>query len=351
MLKHAKELVARFFRSIEKRKRRFDPRLYLACDIPNKKKRFKSKISFPHPVGIVIARKARIGRRCRIWQNVTIGANDVEGSIANEYPTIANNVDIFSGAAIIGNVSIGEHAIIGANSVVKNDVPAFTIYAGAPAKQVGLNLAALSIYQERYLNAFMSEVNEFSQSEIVKCINESSVCIDCGANTGEITNIFAQKGATVYAFEPNPLCFDELEKRFAHNPSVHIIKKAVLDSDTKIKLYHSPLASADKLFAQSSSIFESKDNVDTTSYDEIDAIDLTRFIKELNTHITVLKLDVEGAEYHILEKLINEDLVDKIGTILVEPHEDSIPEIRDIAYRVRAKIIRKNLKHIHLDWI
>jgi serine O-acetyltransferase len=65
---------------------------------------------------IITARK--IGRNCWINQQVTIGfTNDTDR------PTIGDNVTIYAGAKVLGNVKIGDNSIVGANAVVLKDVP------------------------------------------------------------------------------------------------------------------------------------------------------------------------------------------------------------------------------------
>ena len=49
-------------------------------------------------------------------------------------PTIGNNVTIYSGAKVLGNIIIGDNVIVGANAVVLRDVPANCVVAGVPAK-------------------------------------------------------------------------------------------------------------------------------------------------------------------------------------------------------------------------
>lgn len=84
----------------------------------------------PHFFSIVIGGGAVIGDNCRILHNVTIGQN------RNKYPTIGNNVIIYAGAKIIGDVHVGDNAIIGANAVVTKDVPPNAIVGGIPAKVI-----------------------------------------------------------------------------------------------------------------------------------------------------------------------------------------------------------------------
>lgn len=194
--------------------------------------------------------------------------------------------------------------------------------------------------------------NEFKTSSIVKSLNSDSVCIDCGANVGLITEIFADKGASVYSFEPHKGCFEVLKKKFASNPKVHLYNKGVLDRNTKMKLYKFEYHDYDELFfSQGASIYNSNLEVDSNTYDEIDVINLVDFIKELNKPIDILKMDIEGAEFAILELLIKEGLYKNIGHILVETHDEVIPEIKDQALRVRNLIKEKDIKNIDLTWV
>jgi serine O-acetyltransferase len=79
----------------------------------------------PHPNGIVIHPDAKIGCNRLIFQQVTIGAT------SKGIPTIGGHVDIGVGAKIIGPVHVGDHARIGANAVVREDVPAHGVFVAA----------------------------------------------------------------------------------------------------------------------------------------------------------------------------------------------------------------------------
>ena len=90
-------------------------------------------INFPYPIGLVIVRDVVIGKNCTIYQNVTIGKKKF-GFIEDKNTVIGDNVTIYANACIIGNVRIGNNAVIGAGTVVLDDVPDNAVVAGNPAK-------------------------------------------------------------------------------------------------------------------------------------------------------------------------------------------------------------------------
>lgn len=87
----------------------------------------------PHQgMGIVMHPKTVIGENCIIFQHVTIGSAHGEGSQDN-VPIIRNNVIIGAGAALLGNITIGNNVTIGANAVVLDDMPDIAVAVGIPA--------------------------------------------------------------------------------------------------------------------------------------------------------------------------------------------------------------------------
>lgn len=85
-------------------------------------------VLFLHTVGIVIGGDTRVGDRVLFLGNITIGSVNCGG-----YPRIGNDVVIGAGARILGAVTIGDGASIGANAVVLCDVPAGAAAVGVPA--------------------------------------------------------------------------------------------------------------------------------------------------------------------------------------------------------------------------
>ncbi len=91
-----------------------------------------------HGHDIVIGSAVVIGRNCKIFNGVTLGNKDTE-STAVRQPSLANGVVIGTGAKILGQITIGDYAKIGANSVVTKDIPANSVWAGVPAKEIKKN--------------------------------------------------------------------------------------------------------------------------------------------------------------------------------------------------------------------
>ena len=133
--------------------------------------------------------------------------------------------------------------------------------------------------------------------------NRRSVCIDCGANVGKYSNLMALKGATVYAFEPNPWAFKKLKD--LSSPSVIPLQKCVSTSNQNSKLYLHSNHHLDKLLHSTGSSLESeKWNVDVSNYLSCESVDIVHFITLLAKPIDILKIDIEGHEVKLLQHLV-----------------------------------------------
>jgi serine O-acetyltransferase len=92
-------------------------------------------IMLDHATGLVIGETAVVGNNVSILQSVTLGGTGKDEG--DRHPKIGDGVLISAGAKILGNISVGEGAKVGAGSVVLESVPAHTTVAGVPAKIVG----------------------------------------------------------------------------------------------------------------------------------------------------------------------------------------------------------------------
>ncbi|QNM82981.1 serine acetyltransferase [Sphingomonas sabuli] len=91
----------------------------------------------------VIGESAIIGDDVTIYQCVTLGGtNPTLGAPGKRHPTIGDKVVIGSGAQVLGPITVGEGARVGANAVVTRDVAAGATVVGIPAKPVPVGVAA-----------------------------------------------------------------------------------------------------------------------------------------------------------------------------------------------------------------
>jgi len=86
----------------------------------------------PHPQGVVIGALVSIGKNCIIHQGVTLGARGEEHLLDN--PVVGDEVEIATGAKVLGGVQLGHFARIGANAVVLSSVPDGGVAVGIPAR-------------------------------------------------------------------------------------------------------------------------------------------------------------------------------------------------------------------------
>jgi len=87
-----------------------------------------------HGAGVVIGETAQIGDDVTLYQGVTLGGTGFQ--TGKRHPTVQDNVTIGSGAKLLGPITIGHGAKIGANSVVITDVPPNSTVVGNPGHPV-----------------------------------------------------------------------------------------------------------------------------------------------------------------------------------------------------------------------
>jgi serine O-acetyltransferase len=87
-----------------------------------------------HGMGVVIGETATIGDNVTLYQGVTLGGTGF--ATGKRHPTVEDNVTIGSGAKLLGPITVGHGAKIGANSVVIHDVPPNSTVVGNPGHPV-----------------------------------------------------------------------------------------------------------------------------------------------------------------------------------------------------------------------
>ena len=138
----SKVLHSRGFRRLAKIATFYQLRLY-SCQL-SPSAEIEGGVKFPHPIGVVIGDGCIVKRGARIFQHVTIGGKRSDDPISGElaYPTIEADATLFPQAMVVGPITVGEGAIVGAKSLVLKSVAARERVAGIPAKPLGASALA-----------------------------------------------------------------------------------------------------------------------------------------------------------------------------------------------------------------
>lgn len=86
-----------------------------------------------HPRGIVIGQNVRAGRDLKLYSSVVLG---VKRTGVTDQPKLGDNVTLYAGAKVLGPCHVGDNAIVAANAVVIDDIPANTCVGGIPARTI-----------------------------------------------------------------------------------------------------------------------------------------------------------------------------------------------------------------------
>jgi len=186
---------------------------------------------------------------------------------------------------------------------------------------------------------------------IVRKLNKDSMVIDCGANVGNITKRFAATGATVHAFEPDPIAFGILKRRFQSFPNVILHNQGVWDKETDLNFFSHKNQSEEPAYTVSSSIIINKKNIDKEKKCRIHVIDLCDFIAKLGKKINLIKLDIEGAEIAILKKILEKETYKLFDEMFVETHEKKIPGQTEEIEQIKLLMQKKHVSNIKLNWL
>ena len=123
----------------------------------------------------------------------------------------------------------------------------------------------------------------------------------------------------IFAFECNPELIKTISKKY---PNIQLIPLAASTVDQSSKLY---LGNS----YVNSSLISSKINVFEERYLEVGTIDISKWLMDnfKKEDYIILTLDIEGAEYPIIEKMINDGSLDLIDELYIEFHGKKIPDI------------------------
>lgn len=191
---------------------------------------------------------------------------------------------------------------------------------------------------------------------ITAMLKPGDLAVDCGANMGVVTERLMQSGANVVAFEPDPYAFSILEQKFAHCENVTLINAAVGVGCGTVRLMRADNFGENPEGASvKSTILDGGRRIDAANSVEVPLIDFPSWIREQSAatgEIAFVKMDIEGAELDILEKMHSDQMFALVRCLVAETHERKFKDLRD-----RYKALRDAVAEaypagkVNLDWI
>lgn len=159
-------------------------------------------------------------------------------------------------------------------------------------------------------------------------LGQDSIVFDLGGYEGQWgSDIFAKYYCTVYCFEPVKAFAKNIEARFSKNDKFMVYQFGLSDTDKKAKISHS---------ATASSAYRGE------GVEEIRLVKAIDFMAQNNiSKIDLMKVNIEGAEYDLLEHLIETGFVKNIVNIQIQFH-DFVPNAKE-----RMRNIQKSLEKTH----
>ncbi|MWV66201.1 FkbM family methyltransferase [Helicobacter saguini] len=224
----------------------------------------------------------------------------------------------------------------------------FALLSNALADKHGLGMLNLMLhtthvppqYYDIFYKAYYAREN-----------TQNLVFIDCGVWAGQVVDLGLHVGAKVYAFEPNKYLAPLLRKKYAENADVIFYQKAV-----GVGNFHTKFSEFNTLSQGNTITIDSRNDIESNAnFYDVEVVDLCEIIEGqiLKAHdkIYFLKLDIEGAEFEIMDKLIDKKLYEKIDHIACETHERYYMDGDFKIANLKEKIQKNNIKNIFLDWI
>ncbi|WP_417454110.1 FkbM family methyltransferase [Kiloniella sp.] len=183
--------------------------------------------------------------------------------------------------------------------------------------------------------------------------------IDCGSNLGQGFSFFRKYFPCEYynyvLVEPNPNCASALREKYQNIDNLEIIEAAVWIDDGHMNLF-GLVEDGRGTQSDGASIIENHNNAfynsDTSKATKVQTIDFARLLKEkANFDQIIVKMDIESSEYNVLEKLIDEELLDKIDFMFIEFHSQYMTKDTKHSIEEREQKIKKHLNDKHKLYI
>lgn len=161
-------------------------------------------------------------------------------------------------------------------------------------------------------------------------LHKDAVVFDLGGYKGEFaTDIFNKYGAIIYVFEPILSFYEIIKEKFTHTEKVKPFQYGLAGKDAEMQI---------SLTDNSSSVYITSKTTETIKLKSI-----VNFIKAHSIqHIDLIKINIEGGEYDVLEALIENNMLTRFTDIQIQFHDFIIPNAKE-----RMQSIQKELAKTH----
>lgn len=150
------------------------------------------RVFIDHGIGVVVGETAIIGDDVTIYQGVSLGGVSLEKT--KRHPTLESGVIIGAGAKVLGNITIGRNAKVGANSVVIKDVPPESTAVGIPARVIPPKDSEAGEASGKMSGGMNSQMSNKAESGGAK-IGENAAYLDSGLESKARENTASDAGA------------------------------------------------------------------------------------------------------------------------------------------------------------
>ena len=194
-----------------------------------------------------------------------------------------------------------------------------------------LNFINYRLARESGKKAHRQWVKDNAESLRIKYkLNQDAIVFDLGGYEGSWTNdIFDRFGCNIYTFEPVCDFYDKIVDRFKDNSKIKVYNFGLSNKDYECKIY---------LDDDGSSVYKNGGKYEVMQMKQID-----KFFKEQNiSKIDLMKINIEGGEFDLLEHLLTTDYIKNIDNILIQFHA-----IKNLNCYFRRNNILKKLSKTH----
>ena len=163
------------------------------------------------------------------------------------------------------------------------------------------------------------------------------VMIDIGACNGKTCKKYLNENFKVYAFEPLPYNVNQIE----HHDNLTVVRAAVGSYNGTAYLFLGPKNTHQNCY-WGTSIFEDKTNVTDTKSFEVAMVKLSDYWRHsIYWPVDLLRMNCEGAEYDILEDLMDAGIINRFKKIQFQDHTLDIPSLEGRSKDVYQRLLNE----------